>query len=142
MIEIWSPNVTLEGDAMVMYQQTGKALFKLLKKIKRGDEIFGTFAYLQDIYKENFTLKSADVSNLDFLTDVIKISAQYQILKTEALLNSDDGFEWPSKWNKRYQLDVVKSVKLHTIYSTASIFVQEVKTLTVTAPLKEKLLTL
>jgi len=49
IIEFWSPNVTLEGDAMVMYQQTGKAIFKVLKKVHRGDKIFGTFAYLQEI---------------------------------------------------------------------------------------------
>ena len=54
LVELWSPNVTLEGDAMVMYLQTAKAIFKVLKKVQRGDKIFGTFAYLEEI--KNFNI--------------------------------------------------------------------------------------
>lgn len=53
IIEIWSPNVTLEGDGYVLYQQTTKDIFKKLGKIMKGKEITGTFEYLNDIM--NFT---------------------------------------------------------------------------------------
>lgn len=127
---------------MVMYQQTGKAIFKLLRKVLKGDKIFGTFEYLTEINLGSQKLKIDDVYSLKFLIDVIKVSALYQISKTHELLQSDDGLEWPSKWNKRYQLDVVKSVKLHSIYTTASIFYQEINGANVSDSLKQKLTTL
>jgi hypothetical protein len=142
LVELWSPNVTLEGDAMVMYQQTGKVIFKLLKKIARGQKIIGTFAYLHEIDDFENAQKIDDVYDIDFLTDVIKISALYQISKTNKLLKSDDGLEWSSKWNKKYQIDVVKAVKLHSVYTTASIFVEEVRSVSVNHSLKEKLIIL
>lgn len=127
---------------MVMYQQTGKAIFKLLKKVAKGQKILGTFAYLQEIGDFENAPKIDDVYDINFLTDVIKFSALYQISKTNDLLNSDDGLEWPSKWNKKYQIDVVKAVKLHSVYTTASIFVEEVKSVPVNHSLKEKLVIL
>ena len=36
VIEIWSPNVTLEGDTMVMYQQTAKGFIKIFRMIEKN----------------------------------------------------------------------------------------------------------
>lgn len=38
-IESWSPNVTLEGDGYVLYQQTTKRLIKLLGTIAKGKKV-------------------------------------------------------------------------------------------------------
>ena len=142
LVELWSPNVTLEGDAMVMYLQTAKAIFKVIKKVQRGDKIFGTFSYLEEINNFNSNLKIDDVYSIKFLTDVIKVSALYQISKTFSYLNNDNGISWSEKWNKKYQTEIVRAVKLHSIYTTALIFYQEIDLLNVTQKLKEKLIIL
>lgn len=139
LIELWSPNVTLEGDAMVMYQQTGKILFKTLQKIKDGSRAFGTFEYLTDLEASPQSVKVDDVSNTQFLTDVIKYAAIYQIKKTDALLQQDESIEWNVKWNKMYQIEIVKSVKLHAIYATAVMFQKELESLSISDSLKSKL---
>lgn len=127
---------------MVMYLQTAKAIFKVIKKVQRGDKIFGTFSYLEEINNFNSTLKIDDVYSIKFLTDVIKVSALYQISKTFSYLNNDDGISWSEKWNKKYQTEIVRAVKLHSIYTTALIFYQEIDLLNVTQKLKEKLIIL
>lgn len=127
---------------MVMYQQTGKTIFKLLKKIENGEKIFGTFEYLEEIKNLNNELKSDDVFNINFLTDVIKRSALYQILYTNELLSKDPTEKWSDKWNKKYQAEIVKSVKLHAIFTTATIFCQEVLSLNISQALKQKLVIL
>jgi hypothetical protein len=142
LIELWSPNVTLEGDAMVMYQQTGKSIFKLLKKVYRGDQIFGTFAYLQDIKNFEKELVISEVYEIESLLNVIKIAALYQIKRVDEILKSDTTNAWSANWNKKYQIEIVKAVKLHTIYTTASIFAHELKSATVSPSLKDKLLIL
>ena len=38
-IESWSPNVTLEGDGYVLYQQTTKRLIKLLGNLAKGKKV-------------------------------------------------------------------------------------------------------
>ena len=142
LIEVWSPFVTLEGDAMVMYQQTAKALFKKLKKVSEGGKVHGSFEYLNEIYNFKECIKIDDVCTMDFLSDVIKFSSLYQIEKTSNLLNSNDGLEKDSKWNKKYQAEIVKSVKLHAIYTTLKMFWKEVEILPISDSLKTKLIML
>ena len=38
-IESWSPNVTLEGDTYVLYQQTTRKLLKVLKESQKGESV-------------------------------------------------------------------------------------------------------
>ena len=69
----------------------------------------------------------------------IKFSALYQIKKTSDLLDSDDTISWDEKWNKTYQTEIVKAVKLHAIYSTSEMFKSEINGLEMSDPLRSKL---
>ena len=42
------PNVTLEGDNMVMAQQTARGILKVMKKVSQGKKGKGLSAYLNN----------------------------------------------------------------------------------------------
>ena len=87
MIEIWSPNVTLEGDGFVLYQQTTKDILKQLAQMLKSKQPSGVYSYLNDILE--FTQEPPKLKfefNIKSLIDIIKASLLTQIVKTGELL--------------------------------------------------------
>ena len=87
MMEIWSPNVTLEGDGFVLYQQTTKDILKRLSKIMKGKESSGVYSYLNEIL--DFVQEPPKLTfskNAKSLIEIIKAALLNQIIKTGELL--------------------------------------------------------
>lgn len=72
----WSANVTLEGDGMVMYQQTARKLIKLAIKAQ-GSKKYSTefYPYFEDLFKDKTSVSDADhVNDASTLIHVLKLS--------------------------------------------------------------------
>ena len=126
MMEIWSPNVTLEGDGFVLYQQTTKDILKRLAQMLKGKQPSGVYSYLNDILE--FTQEPPKLKfefNIKSLIDIIKASLLTQIVKTGELLQQKNGASMDHKWNKIYLLEVVNTARLNAIYITAKTFYDE-----------------
>lgn len=104
-IEYWSPNVTLEGDTMVMYQQAARQIFKSFKTVAKGKEVTGLLSYLNDFPKvaEGKLGFELDPTNDEHLNELIKINTIYHISRAAEKLVKDDGLTYDQKWNKKYQ---------------------------------------
>ena len=125
MIEMVGPIVTLEGDSCVMYQQTAKDIFKTVGKLLKGGTIKGTYAYLEQMsdYIET-ECEDLNIENTAELIDVLKAATVNQIVKVGNELRKSEKYSFDEKWNKVYLSEIIKTAKLHSIYSTAAIFLE------------------
>ena len=73
---------------------------------------------------------------------VLKASTLYQLIRTSKLLGTHEDIPYSIKWNKIYLLDVVKCAKLHSIYSAALIFYEEIQNEKLSKELYDSLLIL
>lgn len=129
-IEIWAPNVTLEGDEYVLYQQTTKDIFKRLTKMFKGEQPVGAYSYLNDFL--DFMQEPPKIKytrSVDSLVEILKVSLLHQIMTTGNKLKAKDGKSFDEKWNKVYLMDVVKTARLNAIYMIATLFKDQIQAL-------------
>ena len=130
IIEVWSPNVTLEGDTMVMYQQTAKSFVKNFRLVEEYDQkLEGIYAFLND-YKNyvGHTNTSTDFTSKDTLLEVLKAATILSIHKVCSLLpDMDEEVDYDSKWNKTYQLEIIDAARLNAIYLVSTMFNDELE---------------
>lgn len=148
IIEIWSPNVTLEGDTMVMYQQTAKGFIKIFRLIQQYDKkAKGIYAYLND-YKDyidahEHSLEFRESHDLLRLYRAATILCIYKV--TNMLPELDDEINFDINWNKTHQIDIISASRLNAHYLVVSMFDEELRSRELSKPLKsvlEKLLKL
>jgi len=128
-IEIWSPNVTLEGDGYVLSQQTTKDIFKRLAKLMKGEEITGRFSYLNDflnIIQDPPKIKFT--RSVETMLEIIKYSLIHQIMVTGSNLRKKNNMSLDEKWNKAYLMDIIHTAWLNAIYISCSIFYEQIQT--------------
>lgn len=120
IIEMVAPNVTLEGDGCVMYQQTAKDIFKSVGRLTKGKEIKGTYSYLQELpnYIDS-KLENKSFDDVTVLIDILKAATIYQIIEVGNNLRKQDELSFDVKWNKVYLKDIINTAKLHSIYISA-----------------------
>ena len=139
VIEIWSPNVTLEGDTMVMYQQTAKEFIKLFRMIENyGKETKGIYSYLNE-YKDFIGAHdhTTQFKNTNDLLRLYKWATILSIVKVSKLLpDIDDELKFESEWNKVYQIEIISAARLNAHYLVASMFYEELTNKDLSAPLK------
>jgi acyl-CoA oxidase len=143
LLDIAAPNVTLEGDNHVMYQQTARGLLKAVAKIMQGKKLEGSFSYINELmHFEGSKLSKFNPDNLEHLESILKAHALYQIARTAKLLQMDREGTFEDKWNKKYQADAVKMSNAHAVYMTADSFLTALKTLKLSDGLKKHMTTL
>ena len=126
-MEIWSPNVTLEGDGYVLYQQTTKDIFKRLTQILKGKEVTGVFSYLNDFM--DFIQEPPKIrflKSIPTLISIIRASLLYQIMLTGNFLRKDNNLSFDEKWNKLYLTDIIRTARLNAVYFTAKTFYEQI----------------
>jgi acyl-CoA oxidase len=138
IIEIWSPNVTLEGDTMVMYQQTAKGILKSFRLMKDHDKsIKGIYSYLNDFKALTWNIDSLGIQSSDDLLSFLKIACLQNIYRVDQLIpDFDDEVEFSIGWNKIYQIDIIAMSHLNAHYLNALMFDQELKSRSLSPPLK------
>jgi len=140
ILEMVAPNVTLEGDSCVMYQQTARDIFKSVGKMTKGKQVKGTYAYLQDIPNYIDTqIENKDFDNVEVLIDILKASTIYQVIDVGNNLRKKDGVSFDEKWNKNNLRDIIKTAMMHSIYITAQNCFESLETMEISPKLKEKL---
>lgn len=140
LIEIGAPNVTLEGENSVMYQQTARTLLKSTASILRGKQLTGSFAYINDIMAfHGRKLKKFDPEHMDQLLSILQAHSLYNISRVGKYMQSDQSIGFEEKWNKHYQADLVKVAHAHAVYLTASSFVNALKERKISDSLKKHL---
>ncbi|CAI2361192.1 unnamed protein product [Moneuplotes crassus] len=110
LLDVKSAHVTLEGDAVVMFQQTARDLFKKKKKQEESIKL----------------LSNPDIHEIDTLLELLKACAYCQMYKTRKDMDKDTETPESIKWNKVYLVDIIKSAKYHAIYKTAKITSEEI----------------
>lgn len=142
IIELWSPNVTLEGDTMVMYQQTAKTFVKNFRLVQEYDKkLTGIYSFLND-YKQVVGQKSeiTDFKNNDQLLKLFEAATLLSIHEVcELLPDMDDEVNYDIKWNKHYQLEIITAARLNAIQLVASMFKTELETRDLSQNLKHVL---
>ena len=128
LIEIWSPNVTLEGDTIVMYLQNAKGFIKTFRLVQNhGKKIKGIYKFLNN-YKEyvGATDHQGKFTDSESLLKLLQAATVMSINKTSDLLPEiDDEINYDVAWNKTYQIDIISSSLLNAHYLIASMFAQE-----------------
>lgn len=82
LIDMMAPNVTLEGDGCVMYQQTAKDIFKSVGRMVKGKKIKGSYEYLMEMGEHlDATIGDKDLTDLKVLIEIIKVATIHQIIK-------------------------------------------------------------
>lgn len=127
LIEVAAPNVTLEGDNTVMMQQTARHLIKSCAKILQGKQLQGSLSYINDMLTfDSKKIKKFSPEDMDQLESILKAHALYHIARVGKYLQLDQS-SFEDKWNKQFQVDIVKVAHAHAVYVTASSFVEAVK---------------
>ena len=134
-----SPNVTLEGDGYVLYQQTARDIFKHLSKLAKGDLIEGEYEYLNEIGFISDIKHEEDTFTFENLLQIVKVSALNRIMNVGNLLRSKDGLSFDEKWNKKYLYDIVNCAKKHAVFISAKIFLDKLETVPISKGLRENL---
>ena len=141
--EMAGPNSTLEGDACVMYQQTARDIFKSIGKIMSGKQLKGTYAYLNDL--PNVIGSKNEQKSIFELTDLIEIlkaATILQIIRVGNELRKDESISFDYKWNKLYLHDIIKTAKLHSIYSSTINCYEGVQQMKMSDKMKDTILLL
>lgn len=130
IIELWSPNVTLEGDSMVMYQQTARGFIKSFRLVEQhGKQLKGIYSYLNE-YKGFIGFKdhSKEFKDNEELLKLLKAATVLSIHKVSHLLPEiDDEINYDIQWNKVYQIDIISASLLNAHFLVAMMFQQELK---------------
>eukprot|EP00345_Euplotes_harpa_P007305 CAMPEP_0168329816 /NCGR_PEP_ID=MMETSP0213-20121227/7337_1 /TAXON_ID=151035 /ORGANISM="Euplotes harpa, Strain FSP1.4" /LENGTH=668 /DNA_ID=CAMNT_0008333221 /DNA_START=101 /DNA_END=2107 /DNA_ORIENTATION=- len=140
-IEAWSPNVTLEGDGYVLYQQTTKKLVKMLNKASKGSHINSeVYPYIETIHQVAETKEtSEEVRTSEQLLNVLQAALCHQLLDLVSKLQTQDGHSFDVKWNKIHQVQAAQVSRLHAVYMTAKAFVEGLAKANLKAKTKEAL---
>jgi len=139
IIEMCSPNVTLEGDGCVMHQQTARDIFKSMGKIATGKEVSASYVYLQDFSNYIDETLEGDVKYLPNLLEILKANVIYQVMIVGEELRKDTGASFDEKWNKIHLSEIVKTSLLHAIFVTAKICLEGLDKHNFSDKLREKL---
>ena len=136
LIECVSPNVTLEGDNIVMYQQTAAHLVKAWANILQGKQLKNSLKYINEIASfEEQKLKKFNPDDVEELLSILKVHALYHISRVAKALQLGEG-SFETKWNRVYQADVIKIAQAHAVYHTGLNFVEGMKAIKVSKGLK------
>lgn len=132
IIELWSPNVTLEGDTVVMYLQTAKGFIKTFRLIENyGKKIKGIYRYMND-YKdyEGATDHDSTFITCSSLLKLLQVTTVLSVRKCSDLLPEiDDEINYDVAWNKAHTIELISAAKLNAHYLVASMFADELKSL-------------
>ena len=139
MVEMCSPNVTLEGDGCVMHQQTAKDIFKSMGKITSGKEVSETYSYLQDFPDYIDAKLEDDVKDSKNLLEILKANVIYQVLLLGEELRKESDASFDERWNKLHLNEIVKTSLLHAIYVTAKCCLEGIEANNFSPKLKEKI---
>ena len=120
-IEHWSPNVTLEGDSNVLYQQTTRKLVNLVLKGKGANKT--VYPYIDEVFNSGECKETDEkITDLNQLMNVLKFALIFQLEHLINNLKADDGNTKEAKWINVYLIDITKVAKLHAIYMSALSF--------------------
>ncbi|CAI2360845.1 unnamed protein product [Moneuplotes crassus] len=141
-IDAWSPNVTLEGDGYVLFQQTSRKLMKKLKSVAKGKSIDKTFyPYMDQVLSvEGLTESDADIRETHKLCEILRVAISYELLGLSKNLTKEDQHSFDTKWNKIYQVELANLAKLHAVYMTSLSFADQIPSLS-TDKLTQEVLT-
>mmetsp|Transcript_17828 Transcript_17828/g.17547 ORF Transcript_17828/g.17547 Transcript_17828/m.17547 type:complete len:485 (-) Transcript_17828:28-1482(-) len=132
IIELWSPNVTLEGDSIVMYLQTAKGFIKTFRLIQNyGKKIKGIYKYMND-YKEyeGASDHESEFKTCSSLLKLLQISTVLSVKKCSDLLPEiDDEISYDVAWSKTYSIELITAATLNAHWLVASMFADELKSL-------------
>lgn len=139
IIETCTPNVTLEGDNTVMFQQTASNLLKSTAKIMQGQPLKGSLSYINDMTNfQGKKLKNFNPDNFEHLQNILKAHVLYHIMRVGKYFQMDQS-SFGEKWNKLYQVDLVKAAQGHAVYITAISFLEGLRSQNISDPLKKHL---
>lgn len=134
-----SPLPTLEGDSVVMSLQTARALLKMGRKVLvKGKGVHKNLAYVEELkqvadgsLKIDFEPNSETLKNEKNLLSLLKVNALYNIFTTLAEFNSEDKHKLSNweKFNQKYQMDIVKMTRNHTLYMIGLYYLQGIERL-------------
>jgi len=99
----YKPMITLEGENIVLYQQTARALLKTLSSIMKGKEVSNFNSYLthvQDLVEKKCSAKS-DSCFENLLEEMLQVRAAYEIMNVAMKFNEDNQ-DVKTKWNEVY----------------------------------------
>ena len=140
IIEIWSPNVTLEGDSVVMYLQTAKGFIKTFRLVKEhGKKIKGIYKFLND-YKDFINVQDhkRKFNTWRSLIRLLQATTVQSIAKVSDLLPEiDDEINYDISWNKTHQIDIINAALLNAHYLIASMFFEELTNRDLSTKLKK-----
>jgi len=128
-LEAWSPNVTLEGDGFVLYQQTARKLFKILKAVQKGKTVNKIlYPYMEQVDKVvGLKEVSKEITCAYKLSEVLRVALSHQLLQIAQSLETHTEHSFDAKWNKIHQIDIAKVARLHGIYLTSISFIQSIE---------------
>ena len=128
-LESMSSNVTLEGDAYVLYQQTTRKLLKMVKRSQEGNSINKmVYPYIEEVFKSQ-GVKETD-EHIEDPTKLLNVLKHALIANLEHLIKSleaDQERSYDQKWNKIYQVDISNVSKLHAVFMSAKSFKSGIK---------------
>jgi hypothetical protein len=133
VIDAVSAYVTLEGDSVVMYLQTARALLKSGRKtISTGKPLNKMLEYIGDIkvlmeQMGNFKCLAKSLDDMrdeKFLLDLLKWNALIRIGKCLQLFADPQykDFSLWEKFNQKFQIDLIKMSQCHAYYMTGLYF--------------------
>ena len=140
VIEIWSPNVTLEGDTVVMYLQTAKGFIKTFRLVQEyGKKIKGIYKFLNDYQEFIGTIcKESSFNDCNTLLKLLQATTIQSISKVSGILpDLDDEIKYDITWNKTHQIDIINASLLNAHYLVASMFAEELQERDLSPKLKE-----
>ncbi|CAI2360917.1 unnamed protein product [Moneuplotes crassus] len=130
-IEGWSPNVTLEGDGYVLYQQTAKKLVKKIKDITKGKSVNKDFyPYMEQVFSvKDSTESDSDIRDTHKLLEVLRVALSHELLQLAEALAKQDHHSFDTKWNTVFQVEIANLAKLHAVYMSGLSLAARVPTL-------------
>ena len=130
-LEGWSPNVTLEGDGFVLYQQTTKKLIKMVEMVQDGKKInTALYPYIHQLAEVGSAKEmEKDIREPQKLLDIIRVALSYQLLDLIKKLKSNEDIPYDVKWNKAHQVEIAKIAMMHALYMSSKAFIDGIQTL-------------
>ena len=109
----------------------------------KGKQLKGTYAYLNDLSDVmNSRYEKSTITELTDLIEVLKANTILQIIRVGNELRKDETISFDMKWNKLYLHDIIKTAKLHSIYSSAMNWYEGIQQTKMSNKLKETLILL
>ena len=110
---------TYEGVNVILYQQSARYCFKMMKKLKKGKKLTRNFSYINNL-KELLNSKSTakrieDVLDLDYIEQVLQTRSCYHLESTYEAMESSKASS-SAKTNDLFAPQVEKMSKYHIGY--------------------------